>query len=161
ASFRLDGKRVLTASRDHTVRLWELERGTDTPSLVDSPVAHAELSRDGKLVVTAAMDKTARIWDKFEEALDSEPLRLEPYAKLRECVLGLGAPLTRVEARLEKALGSGGEVEPSLWDFWFRMAAAEMQLDAKDLLALLPPVAGDDRRGDLRWILQEILSKGR
>jgi TIR domain/WD domain, G-beta repeat len=65
AAFSGDGKRVVTASRDNTARIWDAESGNEIVVLkghTDS-VRTAAFSADGKRVVTASFDKTARIWD--------------------------------------------------------------------------------------------------
>jgi WD40 repeat protein len=51
-SFSPDGSRVVTASFDHTARIWDAATGFS-----------AAFSRDGSRIVTASEDKTARIWD--------------------------------------------------------------------------------------------------
>ncbi len=59
-----DGHRVVTASSDHTARVWD---GTDGHLLfilrghTDS-VVYADFSPDGKQIVTASDDSTARVW---------------------------------------------------------------------------------------------------
>ena len=65
AAFSPDGRRIVTASGDHTARVWnaangqllaQLEGHTDT-------VRHAAFSPDGQRIVTASLDKTARVWN--------------------------------------------------------------------------------------------------
>ena len=76
ATFSPDGRRVLTASRDNTARIWDAETGKPvgkpmkhaevvaTPGItLDYRVVSALFSPNGKRVVTAGVDKTARTWD--------------------------------------------------------------------------------------------------
>ena len=56
---------MVTASDDHTARIWDAETGKQIAVLrrhVDA-VKSAAFGGDGKRVVTASNDKTARIWD--------------------------------------------------------------------------------------------------
>jgi WD40 repeat protein len=65
ADFSPDGRRVVTASHDHTARVWEA--GTGQP--LGQPLRHqgwvwqAVFSPDGGRVATASQDGTARVWD--------------------------------------------------------------------------------------------------
>jgi WD40 repeat protein len=72
AAFSPDGTRVVTASGDHTARVWDAATGKplSSPLEHDDTVWTAAFSRDGKLIVTASNDHTARIWD----AETGEPL---------------------------------------------------------------------------------------
>jgi predicted oxidoreductase (fatty acid repression mutant protein) len=65
AAFSADGKRVVTASRDRTARIWDAESGEEMAVLKGhtSRVSSAAFSADGRRVVTASQDSTARIWD--------------------------------------------------------------------------------------------------
>ena len=65
ASWSPDGKRVITASWDHTARIWDAASGQAlTPPLQHQDlVSTAAWSPDGTRVVTASLDNTARIWD--------------------------------------------------------------------------------------------------
>ena len=64
-SFSRDGAHVVTGSRDHAARVWDVSSGQP----VTEPLRHqaelegAEFSPDGQRVVTASKDKTAVIWD--------------------------------------------------------------------------------------------------
>jgi WD40 repeat protein/serine/threonine protein kinase len=64
-AFSPDGRRIVTASRDHTARVWEVRTG----EAVTPPLRHGHLvwkaafSPDGRRVVTASHDRTARVWD--------------------------------------------------------------------------------------------------
>jgi WD40 repeat protein/serine/threonine protein kinase len=64
-AFSPDGRRVVTASYDHTARVWDASTG----EAVTPPLAHGDsvlrawFSPDGRRVVTASRDRTARVWD--------------------------------------------------------------------------------------------------
>jgi len=65
AAFSPDGEQVVTASRDHTARVWDAVTGEAiTPPLRHGHVVwKAAFSPDGLRVVTASHDGTARVWD--------------------------------------------------------------------------------------------------
>ncbi len=65
ASFSTDGARVVTASVDNTVRLWDARTGKEIVVLEGHReiVRSASFSPDGTQVVTASSDDTARVWD--------------------------------------------------------------------------------------------------
>ena len=60
-----DGKRIVTASKDKTARVWDAESGKELRKLEGhtSLVNGVAFSPDGKRIVTASADKTARVWD--------------------------------------------------------------------------------------------------
>jgi hypothetical protein len=67
AAFSPDGKRIVTASRDKTARLWNAETGKSIGELQGHTdgVFSAAFSPDGNRIVTASWDKTARLWEVF------------------------------------------------------------------------------------------------
>src|SRR6266404_9601412 len=65
AAYSSDGAKIVTASADHTARIWDARTGTQliTPLQHDDDVLMAEFSPDGAFVVTGSEDHTARVWD--------------------------------------------------------------------------------------------------
>lgn len=74
AAFGPDGKRIVTASADHTARVWGAETNEPVFPLQghEGPVRSASFSRDGKLIVTASDDTAARSWS----ADTGDPIRV-------------------------------------------------------------------------------------
>ncbi|MEO8137882.1 MAG: hypothetical protein ABI831_28385 [Betaproteobacteria bacterium] len=113
ANFSPDGKRIVTASRDKTARVWDADNGKPVgePMTHGSAVQSASFSPDGKRVVTASEDKTARVWDvavlpDLVRRVDrTTGGRLPPR---RQCVRG-ARRLTRavIEFRMSAAFRSG------------------------------------------------------
>jgi WD40 repeat protein/serine/threonine protein kinase len=65
AHFSRDGRLVVTASRDHTARIWDTSTGKPVGSVLQHTgiVWQAIFSPDSRRVVTASEDGTARVWD--------------------------------------------------------------------------------------------------
>jgi dipeptidyl aminopeptidase/acylaminoacyl peptidase len=65
ASFSPDSRRVVTASDDGAVRVWDLESRTEIVLLKGHQLKAtcASFSPDGHRIVTASHDGTARVWD--------------------------------------------------------------------------------------------------
>jgi WD40 repeat protein len=66
AAFSSDGSKIVTASRDGTVRIWEPTRNRRDPVKVfsyrDTTAVNAAFSPDGTRVVAAFSDRVARVW---------------------------------------------------------------------------------------------------
>ena len=79
AVFSADGKRVVTASRDKTARLWDGLTGAPIgqPMKHEDRVGSAVFSLDGKRIVTASWDGTARLWDGLTGAPIGQPMKHE------------------------------------------------------------------------------------
>jgi WD40 repeat protein len=65
AAFSPNGSRVVTASGDHSARLWEVPSGRLVAQLSGHQdfVNDAVFSPDGALIFTASSDKSLRVWD--------------------------------------------------------------------------------------------------
>jgi WD40 repeat protein len=63
AAFSPDGARILTASADHTARLWDAVSGKLIASFAhQDEVVYAAFSPDGARILTASADHTAKLW---------------------------------------------------------------------------------------------------
>ena len=65
AVYSPDGRRIVTASKDQTAKVWDAEMGTELFMLTghDDQVWSAVYSPDGERIVTASGDRTAKMWD--------------------------------------------------------------------------------------------------
>ena len=77
AQFGPNGRRVVTASKDGTARIWDALTGDaiGEPMQSNEAVYAAEFSPDGRRVVTASADKTARLWDAATGKAMGEPMK--------------------------------------------------------------------------------------
>ena len=63
AAFFADGRRVVTASADHTARVWDAETGRELLSLPHAgPVSHVAVAPDGCCILTVSKNQGAVIW---------------------------------------------------------------------------------------------------
>jgi len=64
-AFSPDGKLLASASRDHTIKLWEVVSGIELRTLRghSSGVNSVAFSGDGKLLASGSDDKTIKLWD--------------------------------------------------------------------------------------------------
>jgi WD40 repeat protein len=64
AVFSPDGKRILSGSYDHTVRLWDVASGKEVCRFFGHSnwVWGVAISADGKYGLSGSLDKTMRLW---------------------------------------------------------------------------------------------------
>jgi WD40 repeat protein len=65
AAFSPDGKLVVTASFDHTARVWDVAttKPVSSPLVHDGHVIHVSFSTDGRRIVTSSFGGSAWIWN--------------------------------------------------------------------------------------------------
>jgi WD40 repeat protein len=58
-----DGRYVVSASGDHTLRVWDLETGLELRTLAGHTSWVVSVTADGRYAVSASDDDTLRVWD--------------------------------------------------------------------------------------------------
>lgn len=64
-AFSPDGRRVVSASADHSLKVWDVATGAELLTLSghSEPVSDFGVSPDGRRIVSASYDKTLKLWD--------------------------------------------------------------------------------------------------
>ncbi|MEA5471302.1 hypothetical protein VB714_20695, partial [Spirulina sp. 06S082] len=102
-----NGKIGLSCSRDCTLRVWNLEKGTCEHILMGhkSQINACSLSGDGKIALSASDDKTLRLWDtKTGKCLH---ILKEHTEKVKDCVLNQDGKI---------ALSASDDGTAKIWD---------------------------------------------
>jgi len=102
-----DGKRAVSASWDHTLKVWDLETGRALRTLEGHslPVSGVAVTPDGKRAVSASWDQTLKVWD-LETGCALH--RLEGHSA---SVLGVA-----VTADGKRAVSASGDDTLKVWD---------------------------------------------
>jgi WD40 repeat protein len=60
-----DGRRAVSASWDHTLKVWDLESGREVRTLAghSDSVYGVAVTADGRRAVSASLDHTLKVWD--------------------------------------------------------------------------------------------------
>jgi WD40 repeat protein len=77
AKFSTDGHRLLSASRDATTRLWDVQTGQLIATLRHEDVVNdAVFSPNGKQLLTISGDQTAQVWTEESTGVELFPMKL-------------------------------------------------------------------------------------
>jgi WD40 repeat protein len=102
-----DGRRAVSASRDKTLKVWDLESGREMRTLAghSNSVSGVAVSADGRLAVSASYDKTLKVWD------------LESGREVRT-LAGHSGPVRGVALSADgrRAVSASGDQTLKVWD---------------------------------------------
>jgi WD40 repeat protein/Flp pilus assembly protein TadD len=141
ASFSPEGRLVLTACADGTVRVWDLAAGrlASPPLEGDDRLTHAAFDQAGRQVVTAAEDRIARIWDAAAAQPHGLPL-VHSFPVRHAAFTTEGRVVTSAEDNRQ------GKGEACVWD-----AATQQTLYRLPTVQQVQGVAPGDRNTRRAW----------
>ena len=62
--FSRNGRNIASGSGDHSVRVWDLERGSEVTTMsIEDGVTTVAISPRGDFVAAGSLDKSVRVWD--------------------------------------------------------------------------------------------------
>jgi WD40 repeat protein len=130
-----DGKRAVSGSDDHTVRVWDLE-GNQPPRLLEDhtlDVKSVALSADGQRAVSGSGDKTVRVWDLGS---DQPPRVLKGHTDWVHAVAISGDGRRAVSGSVDTTL--------RVWDLEGNRPPSPMRCPSGPVIAVA--LSGDGRR---------------
>ena len=123
--FSPDGKRVATASDDHTARVWDAISGQPLTERLEhgAAILSVRFSADGHWIVTASMDHRAKVWEVL--VVSTPAPRWLP--ELAEAIAGQRSDnqhrqkisCERLLALKQQLTGNSGLDQYSRWAKWF------------------------------------------
>ena len=145
---RPTARRIVTASEDHTARLWDAATGGPIGEAMrhEDRVNSAAFSPDGSRIVTASEDNTARLWDAATGAPIGQPMKHEDRSTPRPSRPTARRIVTVVRGQHGAAVGRRDRLRRSATPWSIRV-----EVELRDLLARRQPhrhrVAKTIRRG--------------
>jgi WD40 repeat protein len=120
--FSADGRFLLLASRECTVRMWDLSlnSGPQVVARHEDDVDGCAISTDGQLIASASRDRTVRLWDLAGKPL----LVLEDTHPVLDCAFQPGGKLL---VSLSSDIGVGSTLK--VWDTETGLPIAGLRVD--------------------------------